>query len=382
MKKIVFLINSLKIGGGERVVQTLANNLYADYEIHLVLLEDRIDFVLDSRIKIHILKKNNESNSLVQKFFSLFFQVKSLSQYLKKNNINFVQSHLFRANYLNIMTKMVYSSHYAQIVTHGLISLFDREGFKGKINKILTMYLYPHADSSIHVSKEVANELKYIEKYTLDKRVIYNPFDISEIELLSEESIDDFYFDNNYKYLIFVGRINKVKNIDLIFEALKVLDNKNIQLIILGDEEDVKIKDLMNKFINLDNIHYLGSKKNPYKYIKKCDVLILSSISESFGNVIVEAMACNTVSICSDCGGPFEILNSSSDNFSRNENDVQLLEYGLLFTVGDKRGLANAIKMLLSRKNNILDNYRNKLKKRVQDFDNSTIIQQYKDAIR
>ena len=382
MKKIVFLINSLKIGGGERVVQTLANNLYADYEIHLVLLEDRIDFVLDSRIKIHILKKNNESNSLVQKFFSLFFQVKSLSQYLKKNNINFVQSHLFRANYLNIMTKMVYSSHYAQIVTHGLISLFDREGFKGKINKILTMYLYPHADSSIHVSKEVANELKYIEKYTLDKRVIYNPFDISEIELLSEESIDDFYFDNNYKYLIFVGRINKVKNIDLIFEALKVLDNKNIQLIILGDEEDIKIKDLMNKFINLDNIHYLGSKKNPYKYIKKCDVLILSSISESFGNVIVEAMACNTVSICSDCGGPFEILNSSSDNFSRNENDVQLLEYGLLFTVGDKRGLANAIKMLLSRKNNILDNYRNKLKKRVQDFDNSTIIQQYKDAIR
>jgi glycosyltransferase involved in cell wall biosynthesis len=382
LKKIVFLINSLKIGGGERVVQTLANNLYADYEIHLVLLEDRIDFVLDSRIKIHILKKNNESNSLVQKFFSLFFQVKSLSQYLKKNNINFVQSHLFRANYLNIMTKMVYSSHYAQIVTHGLISLFDREGFKGKINKILTMYLYPHADSSIHVSKEVANELKYIEKYTLDKRVIYNPFDISEIELLSEESIDDFYFDNNYKYLIFVGRINKVKNIDLIFEALKVLDNKNIQLIILGDEEDVKIKDLMNKFINLDNIHYLGSKKNPYKYIKKCDVLILSSISESFGNVIVEAMACNTVSICSDCGGPFEILNSSSDNFSRNENDVQLLEYGLLFTVGDKRGLANAIKMLLSRKNNILDNYRNKLKKRVQDFDNSTIIQQYKDAIR
>ena len=78
----------------------------------------------------------------------------------------------------------------------------------------------------------------------------------------------------------------------------------------------------------------MGKIDNPFPYMAKTDVFVLSSEWEGFGNVLVEALACGATVVSTDChSGPSEIL----------ENN----KYGLLVPVGDPEALAEAIERSL-----------------------------------
>ena len=107
-------------------------------------------------------------------------------------------------------------------------------------------------------------------------------------------------------------------------------------MVVLGKgPEEKKIKLLAHKLGLSDNILFLGFQKNPYKYIKKAEVFVLSSFHEGFGNVIVEAMACGTPVVSTNCmSGPREIIENG--------------ENGILFPVADQKALAEAVLKVLN----------------------------------
>ena len=86
-----------------------------------------------------------------------------------------------------------------------------------------------------------------------------------------------------------------------------------------------------------EKVDFLGFQKNPYKFISKSNIFVLSSIQEGFPTVIIEAMACGVPVISTDCkAGPNEIIENR--------------ENGLLVPVGDEKSLAEAILQLLNSK--------------------------------
>ena len=128
-----------------------------------------------------------------------------------------------------------------------------------------------------------------------------------------------------------------------------------------------------------DAVSFLGFDENPFKYLARSDVYVLSSISEGFPNSLVEAMACGTPVIAADCmTGPREILRGTHEDTELHE--VEHTEYGVLVPahepaeIYDSRPLqrserltAKAIVELL-RDEKLRRYYGDQAKKRAADF--------------
>jgi glycosyltransferase involved in cell wall biosynthesis len=112
-----------------------------------------------------------------------------------------------------------------------------------------------------------------------------------------------------------------------------------------------------------NHVDFLGFVDNPYKYMNRADLLAHPSQHEGFGLVLVEALACGTPVVATDCpGGPSDILAGG--------------EYGKLVDVGSRRQLADAAVSMLADPPDP-----DQLIKRASDFDVGKIADRYENAI-
>ncbi len=201
---------------------------------------------------------------------------------------------------------------------------------------LLIKIFYPSASAIICVSNGVAKDLTAIKR--LDNiKVVYNPIVGPEMMQLADEPIGrSGIFDDNVAVIVAVGRLAKAKDYPTLLKAVKlILEKRAVRLIILGDgPEEGKLKKMASELGLSKAVIFLGFQNNPYKYIKRSSVFVLSSVQEGFGNTIVEAMACATPVVATDChSGPAEII---EDKIS-----------GLLVPPQNEKAIAKAILMIL-----------------------------------
>ena len=383
-KKIIFLINSLASGGAEKVVATLINKLVNEFDIELILLEKNEFYKVDKRVKKVYLSKLRGNESSIKKFLYLPVFAYKLKKYIKENNISLIQSHMFRANYVNLLSKFIGSNHTTQVVVHGAPIFYRDEGLSGKINLFLIKKLFKFADLIIYVSERMKIESNNLFKFKKKQIVIHNPYNLKEINRLAEEEVNDFNFMKDKVYLINIGRMESFKKQEWIIKALKYLPS-NIELLLIGDGVNRKNLEKLAKDLNLsDRVHFLGRKKNPYKYLKRSDIFILSSENgEGFPNVIVEALACGVPVIASDCiSGPREILFPYSDITKQLKitDNFEVGDYGILYPIGNIKALKEAIEYLLKNKD-LYENFKNKAFERAKDFSVDKIVEKYKKVL-
>ena len=138
-------------------------------------------------------------------------------------------------------------------------------------------------------------------------------------EILQKKKKVGEYKDKIKKNYVAIGRLTKQKNFAFLIKCFEKIINKDneIKLYILGDGEDKKkLQNLIirNKLNN--NIFIEGYQNNIYKYLKRADAFILSSLWEDPGFVLVEAFYSNTIVISSNCkNGPVEILENGKNGF-------------------------------------------------------------------
>ena len=138
-------------------------------------------------------------------------------------------------------------------------------------------------------------------------------------EILQKKKKVGEYKDKIKKNYVAIGRLTKQKNFAFLIKCFEKIINKDneIKLYILGDGEDKKkLQNLIirNKLNN--NIFIEGYQNNIYKYLKRADAFILSSLWEDPGFVLVEAFYSNTIVISSNCkNGPAEILENEKNGF-------------------------------------------------------------------
>jgi len=147
---------------------------------------------------------------------------------------------------------------------------------------------------------------------------------------LAIEPTEEF-FNTDAVRLISVGRLAFEKAYDILLKAFAVVREKNptATLTILGEGEDRQSLENLARDLQLnDSVHFLGFRQNPYSYMKRANIFILSSRYEGFSNVIVEALACGTPVVATDCPSAIrEVIKEGVNGWlAENENVASLAE--------------------------------------------------------
>ena len=378
---IVFLINSMGEGGAQRVILSLVEEyLSHSIEVTLISLVKNDFYEIPIGVnKVYLREKASESSGFYETLLIPYYAWK-LKRYVKNKKIKIVQSHLFRANFVNLISKLFSSKQIVQIVNHSVISRFLREGLFGRANIFLIRILYPKADKVFYISKRMKEDFLFYVK-GIDKKniIIYNPYNISQILEQSKENVD-FTFNPKKLYLVTVGRLITLKRFKDILLVLSTLD-EDIELVMLGNgEKEAKLKALANDLNIMSRVHFLGQVKNPFYYISRSDLFISSSSVEGFPNVLVEAMICRTAIISTDCvSGPREILAPKTDHSYQLTEGLEMAEFGILYPVGKVDELKKAI-LLLLKDEKLRKEYETKAFEQSKNFSIEKISKIYKEA--
>lgn len=219
-----------------------------------------------------------------------------------------------------------------EIKRHGL--------FKSFISLVKLKLGYLRANLVIANSNDTKDDLTTHKIKCENKiKVISNPVLPLNMAALKDEEASHKWFDSKYKVILNVGRFHPQKNQTLLIEAFnKVLKKVPEARLLLVGEGGLKNR-LEHKIKELELSDYtqiLPFQQNPWPYYKAASVFALTSEWEGFGNVIVEALACGTPVVSTDCpGGPRFILDEG--------------KYGLLIKPNDKDELESALIALLTQ---------------------------------
>tara|TARA_B100000965_G_scaffold387785_1_gene391554 strand:+ start:5 stop:1150 length:1146 start_codon:yes stop_codon:yes gene_type:complete len=199
------------------------------------------------------------------------------------------------------------------------LNIFRRIFWKLNKNRIY-LITSPTNETRKHlINQKIFNADKII---TLKDPIV----NIREINIKKKEIIDDKTI-NKSKYFLSIGRLTEQKNFKLLINAFAIFtkSHNNINLIIIGTGEQNDYLSRLVKKLNIDNrVHLIGYKNNVFKYLNNAHGFILSSKWEDPGFVIVEAAACRTPIISSDCkNGPQELLENGRCGTLFKNNDLK-----------------------------------------------------------
>ena len=382
MKKITLFINSLTSGGAEKVLSVLITELVAQkFNVELLCIEKDMTQSIPKEVKVIYLSKLTKYDSNIKKFLYLPYLALKLKRDIQKNNIKLIQSHIYRANFINLLAKLFGAKHQAQVVEVTSIGNLMGKALSQKINFFLIKHLYPHADLIIFKAKKMQSEFLKQIPFTGNTIIINNPYNIEQIKKLSSLTINDFTFDKEKKYLLSMGRLNFAKRFDMLIYALNSLE-EHVELIIIGEgEEEDNLKRLIQEQNLSSRVHLLGKESNPFSYVKQADIFVLASEGEGFPNVLVEAMICRTAVISTDCiSGPREILAPNTDIDYQLSNSIEKAQNGILYPVNNQKLLIDSINLLLNDQT-LRNSYESIGEEASKAYALEKIIEQYKEVL-
>lgn len=250
---------------------------------------------------------------------------------------------------------------------HWLQYEYRKTNPNAKYDKLFKKIL-PKFDKIIAVSEDVKNAFNDI--YHLDNKtsVIHNLVDINKIKINAKEKTDILFNKNDFN-AISIGRLHYSKGYDRLIEAIRKLNEekllpKNFKLRIYGNgPEHNNLMSKIEKYKLGSLIFLMGQTTNPYKYLKNSDLFILSSVHESFGLVIVEAMTLRIPVLATENSATSTIIKHKFNGY---------------ITENSEEGIYNGLKYLFSNIKE-LDKYRDNLKN--YRYDNTKIIKQIEDVL-
>ena len=307
MKKIMLIVPSLVRGGVERVVSILSKELSKYFEVYVIIYHGPVEYEIEEKL----INLETPTGSFLRKIKNTFYRVVKLKRLIKKISPDYIVS--FMGNLQPILT-------FEPVI----VSIHNNPDFFPLDEKFLLKTVYKFSNVKKIVTCSSAIEKKLIINYGLKNvKTIYNPIDLKLVKqkLFAQKP---FEFD----YILAVGRLSKEKGFDILIKSFAKSDLKNmVKLVILGEGKERKnLEKLIIKLGLKSQVLLFGKVDNPFIYMKYAKFFVLSSRYEGLPMVLLEALACGTPVITSDCEtGPTDIV----------ENE----ENGLLVPVGDENAL-------------------------------------------
>ena len=375
-KKVVFVVPSLRGGGGERVAATLLESLQrssSNIKLILVLFDVESTGNLGPDIDVRYLnvRKSLDIIYTIKKFFKVIFY---LSRIIKNESPCTILGFMDYSNVVSIIGNWLSGKKNKVIISvHNIPIVQMREcapNFWEKIMGLLIKVFYNKADSIIAVSKHVGDDL--VKNSRINEKLIHiinNPIDIDRINYLSNEDVAEEFFNEDAPIILAVGRLSKEKGFEYLLKAFSLLkERSNARLVILGEgKEEANLKKL-RKELGIDKqVLFLGFKDNPYKYMKRSTIFVFPSLYESFGIAMVEAMACGIPVI-------------ATQSYAGIEDIIEHEKTGLLIAVADEKALSESMFRLLNDEE-LRRSLSIEAKKKVENFSIEKITKKYKKVL-
>lgn len=314
-RRVLFLFAHLHKGGMQKAVSNISLALPNDFEQYIGYFgTENPGFIYKAKIHDFQLSAGS-TDSLFSKITNAFRRLRAIRAFVKSAGIDVVVSFGEAANIYSLL-----SNHQAKKIITSRVHLqksLSGNAFYTQAYRFFVNQLYPKADAVVAVSEELAKDMRLITKNFIPVSTISNLYHIQDIEKLAEEMLPfNFSFLEDRKFLLNVGSLCHQKGQDDLLKIFKQIHNKHpdIFLVILGRGEwDKRLKNQAELLGIMNHVIFIDFDLNPYKYMARAEVFVLTSRYEGFPNVLVEAMICNAPVVAFDCPtGPEEILNSDS----------------------------------------------------------------------
>lgn len=315
-RKILFMSPFLAVGGVERVLVNLLKKLdYDKYDVSLCLYTNFGFYFDEIPLQVSVFSIFNS------RFFSrVFIYIK------RKFNINFPLK-------LIVRNKIIKHYNVGVCFSDGILTdimLFAKDRVDNKISwvhscyksqidlknvytsnyiKMLLKNRYSQLNNLVFVSTNSRKEFEELFGHPTKMHTIYNLFDYEEVIKKGNEQITQNQDDEIIK-IVAIGRLAKVKEYSRLLSAAKILSQKKLKfkILIVGDGIlKNELLSLRDSFSLKDQVDFLGLKLNPYPYLKNSNILALTSSSEAFPTVLIEAMILGVPIVATKCSGCVEI---------------------------------------------------------------------------
>lgn len=312
-KRILMIIDGLPGGGAEKVVLTLAEGLVAlGHHVSLFSLRSVCDYPVPEGVDYRVVK--DRCKLPWRKLTETHRRARALDQAVSEaqkteGDFELVLSHLHKTDRI-VKHSRTLDPIRTWYCLHGVFSasyLARKSGFSLWLKRIKIRHVYQNRQLiavSPYVLEDLINNIGVKPSRT---RVIANPFDFEQIKHLAAKSCPLAGTD----YILHVGRFHETKRHDRLLDAYAKSDIA-APLVLLGQGSPERVAQLRQQAARLgiaDRVIFQGFQANPYPWIRHARMLVVSSDSEGFGNVLVEALICQTPVVSTRCpGGPVTIL--------------------------------------------------------------------------
>lgn len=364
--KVLVFVSYLGSGGAEKHTVRLVNNLNpANFDITIVTPNKAGTYEKDLLPHIKILKIGSRKAFQWSASLARLTCLRPLRKLLHRLRPDLVMTvtDIHTLIYLLAVKNMKNRPKHIALVQNSLSESYGKS--KKLVEKIIYYAIpswYIRIDKIVALSQGVAQDLQSLSHTLKDKVVVINNIGVDQ-ELRSKAF--PIALPERRPIILACGRLVVQKGYPHLIQAFAQLILKiPATLIILGDGElKQEVLQLIKNYQLQDDVKLLGFQENPYAYMASADLFVLSSIYEGFGNVIVEAMACNVPVVSTDCPhGPNEIIQHGINGLLVPTKDPEALAKAMSDVLNDTE-LRNAL-----RKNGI---------KRSEEFDASKIASQY-----
>lgn len=334
--RIALYLPSLRGGGAERVMVTLANGFSTQgFDVDLVLAKAEGPYLKDVTAEVRVIDLGCKR---------VVTSLPGLICYLRRERPVAMLSALNHANVVAVLARLLARTSTRLVVSEHANFSVSRNHATSPIARLMGYFMawtYPRADAVVAVSKGVGDDLaKSIGLRREMISVVYNPFDTVLVAQRSRESMVHPWFEPGASQVITaIGRMTEQKDFSTLLRAFaRLRRTQSARLVILGEGELRSHCEALAQELGVqDDVHLPGFVDNPFIYLSRSALFVLSSAWEGFGNALVEAMACGTPVVSTACpSGPEEILEGG--------------RWGRLVPVGDEVALAEAMVAALNAK--------------------------------
>ena len=257
------------------------------------------------------------------------------------------------------------------VVQHNALSELCRNSRRPELRWLLpplARLFFPWADEICAVSRGVARDLAKVAAIPEERiRVIYNPVVSDDLGERARQPSGHPWLDaKDRPVLLGAGNLIEIKDFATLLRAFAQFRSQMAaQLVILGEgNERTRLEQLARELSVAEDVDLPGFVPNPVSFMARADVFALSSRVEGLPTVIIEALACGTPVVSTDCPyGPTELLEDGA--------------LGLLVPIGSDVELAAALLATVQRPPD-----RERLKRRAADFGVERTVEHYLDLLR